>query len=561
MSTPTLAYKTVSQEAEEYLRLHLRKKTVAQQAEAFLRRSEQARMRPRPRTSGGLRWMDWFCGAGGSSQGIDAVPGAEVTLAANHWTLAIATHAANFPHAQHERGDIRDLPVHNWPVAEAFWASPECKKWTLARGKSLDYASTDVPLPGFEPEVKEEEERSRALMWDVPKYLEGVQRRGKLVLVGVIENVVEARGGRDWNRLLRDIHNLGYKTRLIAFNSMHAQHTRTGRPPQSRDRLYLAYWHVSLGRDPDWDKWLRPEAYCPKCDKIVSAVQRFKNPSKDMGRYRQSYLYRCPSTACGNTIVEPDTLPALSVIDPTIEATRIGDRPKSEKRPEGLSPATMARVQAGIRDYWMPLLEAAADGDQVNRDTLAPLIVPCEGREGKKVTSGAVPIRAQTTRRETGIVLPPFVIPMRGGGDKEKARLAETNPLHTVSAGGNHHGYIPPHTLLVPYYGTGKATTVSQPVGALTTRDRYAIAAVGCTIDIADVLFRMLEPEEVGLAMAFANDFLVLGAKRQRVTQYGNAVTPPIAELIASALMEAVTGEELDRYPDLDPRYALEMAA
>lgn len=547
--------KSLSQEAEEYLRQHLRNMTVAQQAEAFLRRSQQEYLRHR--TSGGLKWMDWFCGAGGSSQGIDAVPGAEVLLAANHWTLAIATHAANFPHARHERGDIRDLPVHNWPVAEGFWASPECTKWTGARGKARDYDSADTPLPGMEPLVPEADERSRALMWDIPKYLEGVQRRGKLVLVGVVENVVEARQGRDWNRWLRAIHNLGYRTKLIAFNSMHAQHTRTGRPPQSRDRLYLVYWHVSLGRDPDFDKWLRPQAYCSNCDKIVSAVQRWKNPEKDMGRYGQSYLYRCPSTSCRNTIVEPDTLSALSVIDPTIEAAPIGDRPRTKKKPEGLAPATMGRIRAGVRQFWLPLLAA-------NGLDLPALVVPCEGRDGKKASSGEQPMRAQTTRRETGIALPPFVIPMRGGGDLEKARLAESNPVHTVSAGGNHHGFVPPH-LLIPYYGNSKAMTVNQPIGALTTRDRYGIASAaidGIDLDdISNVLFRMLEPAEVGRAMAFAGDFLVLGDKRAQVRQYGNAVTPPVAELIVSALMEAVFGEELDRFPDLDPRYALAMAA
>lgn len=32
-----------------------------------------------------LEVMDWFCGAGGSSQGIAAVPHVRVARAANHW--------------------------------------------------------------------------------------------------------------------------------------------------------------------------------------------------------------------------------------------------------------------------------------------------------------------------------------------------------------------------------------------------------------------------------------------------------------------------------------------
>ncbi|WP_205625583.1 DNA cytosine methyltransferase [Actinomadura atramentaria] len=46
--------------------------------------------------------------------------------------------------------------------------------------------------------------------------------------------------------------------------------------------------------------------------------------------------------------------------------------------------------------------------------------------------------------------------------------------------------------------------------------------------------------------MAFAPDYIVLGNKRQRVRQYGNAVTPPVAEILMSALVEAISGEELE---------------
>jgi DNA (cytosine-5)-methyltransferase 1 len=66
-------------------------------------------------------------------------------------------------------------------------------------------------------------------------------------------------------------------------------------------------------------------------------------------------------------------------------------------------------------------------------------------------------------------------------------------------------------------------------------------------IDVNDVLFRMLEPHEIGRGMAFADDYVVVGSKRDRVRQYGNAVTPPVAELIVSALVEAITGDELER--------------
>ena len=48
-----------------------------------------------------LELIDFFCGAGGLSQGAAAVPGVSVRLAANHWDRAIETHRVNFPAAEH----------------------------------------------------------------------------------------------------------------------------------------------------------------------------------------------------------------------------------------------------------------------------------------------------------------------------------------------------------------------------------------------------------------------------------------------------------------------------
>jgi DNA (cytosine-5)-methyltransferase 1 len=50
--------------------------------------------------------------------------------------------------------------------------------------------------------------------------------------------------------------------------------------------------------------------------------------------------------------------------------------------------------------------------------------------------------------------------------------------------------------------------------------------------NVEDCGFRMLEPHEIGRAMAFRDDYVVLGNKRQRVKQYGNAVTPPVMAML-----------------------------
>ena len=50
-----------------------------------------------------LTLTDFFAGAGGSSTGAAAVPGLTVTMAANHWNLAIEVHNENHPQGRPRR--------------------------------------------------------------------------------------------------------------------------------------------------------------------------------------------------------------------------------------------------------------------------------------------------------------------------------------------------------------------------------------------------------------------------------------------------------------------------
>jgi DNA (cytosine-5)-methyltransferase 1 len=550
-----------------------------------------------------LTLVDFFCGAGGSSQGATAVPGVSARLAANHWQRAIDTHAANFPGTEHYRGDLHDADVRKFPAGDLFWASPECPAWSQARGRRRDFDRQ----PDLFGEVLPDEaaDRSRALMWDVPRYLEAMALRGAPVLAGVVENVTDVRAWSHWHLWVAAIRNLGYRTRLVAINSMHARPRITPPAPQSRDRLYLAYWAASLARDPDWDRWLRPAAWCPACQAEVRAAQCWKRPGQDMGRYRQQYLYRCPRYSCRNAVVEPAALPAAAVIDWDDLGTRIGDR----ARP--MRPATRARIAAGLARYARPItLEAAghtferhpgtrarpADTAPLTAQTTTatkalacpPLIVPAGGTWRHDPAPVTVPFPARTTRENDGLAFPPFITIHRGSTDDIRTAPV-TGPLATIAASGNHLGLAVPDAamivrnvtargnpawtatppgqplrtltaaghqslvswahLLVPYHGTAAtARPVTEPAGTLTARDRYGLASAHASDDDAlldEVLFRMLKPAEIGRAMAFTDGYIVLGTQREKVRQYGNAVTPPVAEVLISALTEAITGEVL----------------
>ncbi|MEV6340975.1 DNA cytosine methyltransferase [Nocardia vinacea] len=510
----------------------------------------------------------YFAGWGGDSLGWEQVPGIELRIAANHNPVAVAVHEMNFPGAEHlPPGDVEKIVLQDLPPTELFWASPACPAWTDAKGEkryfdqSNQYTMFDEQLGIVEDPAAA---RSRALVEQIPRYLRSMAARGRPVLAGVMENVIQCRRWDDWNRWIGEIRELGYETRLIALNSGHVL-PRTCLPvPQSRDRLYVAYWLKALGRQPDWDKWLRPKAWCAGCDRVVDALQAWKKPGVEMGRYgvrHGQYVYRCPSKACKFAIVEPITTPASVAIDWSLPpGARIADRD------EPLADNTLERIRIGLEKFaGTPMLTPAGGTwrtdatsltepmpTRTTRETDAlvvpPLVVQTSGRAALTATSSGQPLPTQTCRRELGVAIPPFIAELRGGGSKKSARGID-QPLATFAASGFHHGLVQPPAvhLLVPYYRTGRAHPIAKPMGTLTTRDRFGLLGINREQLLGQCTFRMLEPSEIRAGMAFPATFKALGDKRTQARGYGNAVTPAAAEVIGCALVEAITGEDIER--------------
>ncbi|WP_280264656.1 DNA methyltransferase [Nocardia wallacei] len=519
-----------------------------------------------------LRSTVYFAGWGGDSLGWEAVPGVEGQIAANHSEVCTNVHILNFPRTQHlPPGDVRDIVLEDLPYSELFWASPACPAWTDAKGEKR-YFDQSNQYTMFDEELGVVEDpgaaRDRALVEQIPRYLRAMVGRGTPVLAGVMENVVQCRKWDDWDRWIGEIRALGYDTRVIALNSAHVL-PRTCLPvPQSRDRLYVAYWLKTLGRRPDWDKWLRPKAWCAGCERVVDAIQSWKRPGVEMGRYgirHGQYVYRCPSKACRFAVVEPLTTPASVAIDWSLPpGARIGDRD------DPLTENTLERIRIGLEKFAGAAMLTPAGGTwrtaatslaepmpaRTTRETDAlvvpPLVVQTSGRAAPTaVTPVTRVLPTQTCRRELAVTIPPFITSLRGGGSKKSAR-AVSEPLATFSANGFHHGLVQPPAdadrhLLVPYHRTASAHPVSQPLSTLTTRDRYALVGADAARLIGECTFRMLGPSEIRAGMAFPATFQALGDNRTQARGYGNAVTPAAAEVIGCALVEAITGTEIER--------------
>lgn len=504
-----------------------------------------------------LTVTDQFCGCGGSSQGVRKASqkyggGIEVRLAMNHWKLAVETHNTNFPTADHDCADVQAVDPRRYQSTDILITSPECTNHSLAKGVKRKYQQTKNLFGDIT--VDETAVRSRATMWDVPRFAE-VHRYNAII----VENVVDARMWIMWDSWLHAMHSLGYLHKCVYLNSQHALPT-----PQSRDRMYVVFWKKG-NKAPNLE--ITPKAFCPVCEKEIEAVQSWKNPARPFGKYRQQYLYRCP--VC-QTAVEPYYYAAFNCIDWTIPAQRIGER----KKP--LSPNTIRRINYGLERFGSQPLTLYTDHAHV------------EGR----IHPLDEAFYTQTTRQVNGLVIPAFLSKQYGGAFDAKNSPVGLNaplgtittsdhyafvglpffdkahgtgvpypidePAHTVMAGGLHHGVVcmpfmvenfgcstakpvtapigcqttkPSYGIvsseavsafLAYYYGNDQCSGISDPTGTMTTHERAALVCrPSGEIDINDCTYRMLVPHEIQAAMAFERDYVVLGNSKEKVRQLG----------------------------------------
>lgn len=596
---------------------------------------------------------DLFCGAGGSSIGLE-LAGGELRLGLNHWRRAIETHATNFQNADHDCEDVASLTtaqIRRYPDSDLLLASPECTNHSLAKG-----AQRRKPQRGslFDdgPAGDEEQERSRATMWDVVRFAEQKLLKGHPYKAIVVENVVDAfKWGYDddgglftaWRQAMGAV---GYEHEIVFLNSMFCPPT-----PQSRDRMYVVFWLKGMRRP---DLRFEPRSWCPACCKVVDGRQTWKRLDRTpWGRYGVQYFYGCPD--CAHAVL-PGAFPAASIIDRSLPAPPIGERAKP------LAPNTRERIRRGLerlasepfairllqggraRPLTLPIVTLTqrhdmamvtpvagntyerTPGNRARDAATTPLatvhgtpeqalVIPPMGQvDGRNADTQPLPTQTTTTRPALVMANRMHCVPKSADEARSptactgetlgvvelqrhgEIREAHQVPIGTVRAAGKHHGVVvmrnndgpngqmctPEHepirtvatrghqsvlvpfqggnlardadlepvsaltkrgkqALLVPYDRTGRPVLASvEPSMTLTTHDRAAVVFTDEEIDACG--FRMFALHEIASAMAMADHphhgpYVVIGNKRERMAQYGNAVTPPVMAQLVSRLL------------------------
>lgn len=523
----------------------------------------------------GLSFVDFLCGAGGSSVGFSNA-GWELVFGVNHWQVAVNTHQANFPGVWHECVDVTAVNLRKLPRANALWISPICTESSPAGGNGSDWRESEASQRGqgslFEEEPVDQAgmEKTRATFWEAVRYAE--VWRPEIIIVENVPDVV-----RKWALFKNWLGCMEtwYDWQIINVNSAHIGNLDEGVPyaPQWRDRLYGMFVRRDIGRMPDITP--RPISMCFRCRDVVEGAQTWCLAAQKRwlkaGRYRRgpnstygSYWYTCPR-GCRDergkpARVEPFVLPAAAAIDWDNLGTPLGD--------DRLKSSTLHRIAEGQETFWVPGFEMPptfvfnANHDDGNRRMYLPAgrplsalttkmgqslclppftVIPGERCQADPVALVG-PARTQLVTESEALVFPPDAEPFVTVLRQNMAGVSVREPIPTVTAGGQHFA------LVLPYHTGRPAAPPVEPLETVLTKDRFALITTpgptkkfrgsdGNTVELRDCRTRMLTYKEAARAQVLPVDdgYIITGNGEEQMAQVGNAVSSSAAQKLGAA--------------------------
>lgn len=393
-----------------------------------------------------LLYIDLFCGAGGTSTGverarIDGCKCAEVIACVNHDANAIASHAANHPRAMHFTEDIRTLDLgplkihaaekrREYPDAKlVLWASLECTNHSRAKGgmsRDADSRTLADHLFRYVEELR-------------PDYIQ-------------IENVVEF---MEWGPL---VIKQAVGSRGEVFCPLEIKHDRKHKTttvapvwipdPENKGTLYRKW--VARVREYGYDFEHR----------VLNAA--------DYGAYTSRIRYFGQFARTGLPIAWPKRTHAknpmadlfhngLKPWRPVCEVLDFTDRGESvfgRKKP--LVDATLERIYAGLIKF----VAGGKDAFMVKYNS--------RSRSGKYIApSVEAPCPTVAVQGRLGVARVDFLSKHFGGAPAGK-NIPVTGPAGAITT-VDHHAFVS------AYYGNGYNSSVERPAPTLTTKDRLQV--------------------------------------------------------------------------------------
>lgn len=477
-----------------------------------------------------LLYIDLFCGAGGTSTGVenarhDGRQCAKVIGCVNHDANAIASHAANHPDALHFTEDIRTLELspltahiaemrRQYPDAfVVLWASLECTNFSKAKGgQPRDADSRTLAehlfryIEAINPDYIQIENVEEFMSWgDLDENGKPISKDAGRLYQQWVSNVC-GYGYRFAHRILNSADYGAYTTRRRFFGIF------------AKESLPIVFPEPTHSKDG--------------ATGLFGRTQRWK--------------------------------PVREVLDFSDEGESIFGR----KKP--LVDATLERIYAG-------LIKFVAGGKE------AFLVKWNSMSQTGKYHAPSIdePCPTVATQNRLGIAQVNFLSKHYGGSPEGKCVSVE-EPAGTITT-WDHHSFI------TAYYGNGHNHSIDAPAPTLTTRDRLAfvdmqygngapcdiespaptvttnpkLQLVTCRMEqqestttitsddspamakikrfmalygIVDIKMRMLRIPELKRIMGFPPDYVLVGTQADQKKFIGNAVEVNMARVLCEAL-------------------------
>ncbi len=500
--------------------------------------------------------VDLFAGGGGASVAIHQATGRHPDLAVNHDAYAIAVHTANHPTTRHEQTSVWAVEPRaacaGRPVG-LLWASPDCRHFSRASGGRPRWKAVRS-LPGV---VVTWATRVRPRIICVENVAE-FQTWGPLLEDGT---PCPRRVGRSFRAWVGRLRGLGYQVdwQELCAADFGAPTIRTRLFVVARcDGVPIRFPAATHGRSPGmFEQPWRTAAECIRWDVPAPSIFHRARPLAEA---------TCRRIAAGiRRFVMDAPAPFIVTID-------------HQSNPNGI-----AQAEAPL----------SAITGKARHAIVQPFIAGVGGRMGQTEPRAVAdkPFQTVTTKGDSVLVAPTLVTVGWGERDGQAPRVPGLGkPLGAIVAGGVKHGLVAaflaqhnsgvigrpapaplstilsagchqnlvsatlaPHdaegadqvaAFLIRYNGTNVGQDLREPLGAATTKARFAVVHVaGVPHAIVDIGMRMLLPEELAAAQALPADYrwarpdgTPMG-KTAIVRLIGNSVSPPPAAALLRSLL------------------------
>ena len=566
--------------------------------------------------------VDLFAGGGGMSTAIEQALGRHVDIAINHDMDAISMHMANHPQTEHYCADVFEVDPREAVKGRAvghLHGSPDCTHHSQAAGgqpRSKKIRGLGWVLPRWAGQVSPRsismENVKQMQQWG-PLIAKRDRATGRVLrLDGTVAGPGERvqvqdqylipdprHAGRTWRRFIRTFEQMGYTVewRILVAADYGAATTR--------ERLFL--FARRDGRPIVWPEpthhrnpTRRQKAWRPAADHIdwsipCPSIFERKRPLADATMRRiakgmkkfvldSAEPFIVPIANWSGESVQSAAEPlrtitaypkggAFAVAAPTLVQLGYGERPGQAPRALDLQRPLGTVVAGGVKHGLATAILVGAGGPvysgkpQSPGDPIGTLLTEnhrslstaylMQANGGFNTTPGHDLRKPASTITNTGSqqqLIAANLVTLRNNCDGRAA----SEPLPTLSAGGEHHGIVQ-YTLsqeheagallcaafLISYYGNDGMRDPREPMPTATTHDRMALVTVwiqGEPWVVVDIGLRMLTPPELYGCQGFPAGYIIdhgydgrAFTKSAQVRMVGNSVSPPPATALLRA--------------------------